>query len=143
MAELNPTAEITVQYVNAPKQGKKFGSIKSSEGDYYGAPPSLLRFFKAGEVCTIEYKDDGRWKTLVKKIGTTAAPPLAPPPRQRTDPADTENMFINGWGQKFIEAGKIDLTVTDIAQAVQIIREGYRRGSIKPPNSDFGDQVGY
>lgn len=50
-----PTATITVEYVNQPKPGKKMGSIKGSDGQYYGVWPNDLNQFRQGETVTIEY----------------------------------------------------------------------------------------
>ena len=141
----NETAEITVQYVNYPKEGKKYGSIKSSEGDYFSAMPPMLRMFTTGEVCTIEFKTTPEgYKNLVKKIGTTKAPPLSPPPRQRTNPIDTENMFVTALLKSFIEAGKIELSTTDIVAAIQDIKKAYRFTSTeKQISDDLNDSVDY
>ena len=75
-----PVAEITVQYVNFAKPGKKFGSVKSSEGNYYWGPDNLLHAFQQGEVCKIEYSENNGFNSIGKKLGSTKAPPLTPPP---------------------------------------------------------------
>ena len=96
-----PTAEITVQYVNAAKPGKKMGSIKSSEGDYYNCAPTMLHLFQVGEVCKIEYETSpkqggGVWKTLTSKLGGGALKPLGPAPmRAMTNPKDSKQIFIS------------------------------------------------
>jgi len=90
-----PEIEITCQYVNAPKAGKKLGSIKSSEGTYYYTDPAMLSRFSVGEVCTIEFdvSDDGKWKRIKRKISTSSAPPV-PNIRARTSPADSKQIFV-------------------------------------------------
>jgi len=90
-----PEIEITVQYVNFPKPGKKLGSIKSVEGKYYYMEPDSLKRFSEGEVCTIEYNvsDDGKWQRLTRKISTSAAAP-APTFRSETSPKDSKQIFV-------------------------------------------------
>ena len=93
-----PEIEITAQYVNPAKPGKRMGSVKSSEGDYYGCDPIMLKRFTPGEVCTIEYstrpKDGGgEWRTIVRKISTSAAAP-APNFRSQTSPKDSQQIFV-------------------------------------------------
>ena len=36
--------QITCQYVNFPKPGKRLGSIKTSEEEFYGVEPGLICF---------------------------------------------------------------------------------------------------
>ena len=90
-----PEIEITCQYVNKPKEGKKLGSIKSSEGTYYYVDPTMLSRFGVGEVCTIEFdvSDDGKWKRIKRKISTSAAAP-APTFRSETSPKDSKQIFV-------------------------------------------------
>jgi hypothetical protein len=124
-------SEITVQYVNMPKAGKKFGSIKSSEGVSYWAPPAVLREFTVGEVCKIEFKEnDEGFKNINKKIGSTKAPPLSPPPRQRTDPTDQRHIFVTALLGHFIDAGKLSLDEEMIAEAADMILRAYKRSSL-------------
>jgi hypothetical protein len=145
----NETVEITVQFVNPVKPGKKWGSIKTSEGQMFGCPPNMLKMFSPGEVCTIEYEVwDSGGMGIKKKIGTTKAPPLSPPPppppRQRTNPIDTENMFVTALLKSFIEAGKIELSTTDIVAAIQDIKKAYRFTSTeKQVSDDLNDSVDY
>ena len=138
-----PVAEITVQYVNFAKPGKKFGSVKSSEGNYYWGPDKLLHAFQQGEVCKIEYSENNGFNSIGKKLGSTKAPPLTPPPRQRTNPVDAENMFIIALLKEFVAAGKVDLSTTEIAQAVKMIREAYRvtLGGLEKQRSDEMDDA--
>ena len=96
-----PTAEITVQYINAQKPGKKMGSIKSSEGEYYYCAPTMLHLFQIGEVCKVEFTErpkegGGTWKTLVTKLGGGALKPLGPAPmRAMTNPKDSKQIFMS------------------------------------------------
>ena len=157
-----PTQEITVQFVNPVKPGKKWGSIKTSEGQMFGCPPAMLKMFSPGEVCTVEIEE---WSSggggIKKKIGTSKAPPLSPPkpvacnvvslkqpdcqpPRQRTNPIDTENMFVTALLKSYIEAGKIELGTSDLVTAIKTIKDAYRFTSTEKQHSDeLGDEVSY
>ncbi len=91
------TAEITVQIVSYTKPGKKLGFIKSSEGDFYGAPDADLNKFQKGEVCKIEYTEstgrDGKvWKNLKRKLAGAVAP--MPQQRAATNPKDSQQIFV-------------------------------------------------
>lgn len=139
-----PTKEITVQFRNDVKPGKKWGSIKTSENEIFGCPPNLLYQFNVGEVCTIQYTiGKGGFQGIDAKVAGKG-PPLSPPPRQRTNPIDTENMFITALLKSFIEAGKIELSTTDIVAAIQDIQKAYRFTSTEKQTDDaLDDQVPY
>lgn len=47
---------ITVQYVNPPKEGKKQGSVKTSDGRFFGVYPELLSAFPSAGTYEIEFK---------------------------------------------------------------------------------------
>lgn len=49
-------AEVTVGFVNPPKEGKKRGSIKASDGNYYWGSAAQINLFSKGETCRIEYE---------------------------------------------------------------------------------------
>lgn len=131
MSKTTRTAEITCQYVNQKKAGKTFGSIKSSEGDYYFAMPSMLNSFREGEVCKIEFTEDDSkgslFRQVTKKIGgAPPASPNMPQVRSRTNPVDSENMFTTALLKSFIEAGKLELSTTEVVAATNAIRQAYR-----------------
>ena len=112
-----PTAEITCQYVNAAKPGKKMGSIKSSEGDYYYCQQHLLNLFSVGEVCKVEFTEKpkdggGTWKTLVTKLGGPMKGPA--PMRASTSPKDSEQIFVTALLKEMVE--KTDSSVTLLAK---------------------------
>jgi hypothetical protein len=126
-----PEIEITVQFVNAPKAGKRLGSIKSSEGEYYGCDPATLGRFSKGEVCTIEYTETpkdggGTWKNIKRKISTSSAPP-APSIRNRTDPKDSEQMFVTALLKEALGSGKIEPTGAAIVACGSAFKQAYRQ----------------
>ncbi len=48
------TKTVKVQYVNQPKEGKRFGSIKAEDGTYYGCKPEMLSQLSRGGSYEIE-----------------------------------------------------------------------------------------
>ena len=150
-----PETEITVQYVNAPKEGKRNGSIKSSEGDYYYAPPALLKLFNRGEVCTIAWDTDesGKWKRIQKKVSSLPVPIANAKStsvgrgewRPMAHPVDQEQMFV---GQCLRERplmkvpGLID--TTELIAEINIFRDAWRNtfgGSQKQRDPEMDDEI--
>lgn len=121
--------EITVQYVNPPKEGKKWGSIKAADGNYYYGPPATLSRYQVGETCKIEFElggKDGTLRSLKQKLSTTPpalAKPLPTPPRQRTNPTDSEQIFCCALLKEIIAPTDTELTL--IAKT-NMLRQVYR-----------------
>lgn len=147
-------AEITVQS-HKFDDAKESGSLKSSEGKYYGvfgaAGKHLLSQFVKGEVCKIEYTEtprkggDGVWLNLKRKISTTPtvaqkAPYIAP--KQRTDDRDQEQITVRLIMDKKIT---VDSTWVEIAEIMQQARKVYRMTwqMNKPENPDINDDIPY
>jgi hypothetical protein len=150
--KLVEAAEITVQFVNPPKPGKKWGSVKSTAGDYYGGPPAMLAQFQPGETCKIEYTlggNDGTLKALKQKLAGIPAVlqrPVAPPPRASTNPKDSEQMFVTAMMKEVVK-GMYDAgtTTTEMITAVNSFRDVYRNTFGSPAKQqmdhDFGDEI--
>ena len=110
-----PEIEITVQYVNFPKEGKRRGNVKTSDGVYYWTDAATLKRFSQGEVCTIQYdtapKDGGgEWRTIVRKISTSAAAP-APNFRSQTSPKDSQQIFVTALLKEMVSGADTQATV--------------------------------
>jgi hypothetical protein len=148
MTQVRPveTAEITVQFVNDPKPGKKWGSVKDTNGNYYGGPPGMLRQFQVGETCKIEFElggNDGTLKALKHKVAIpqALARPVAVPPRARTNPVDSEQIFVTALMKGFLNQGD---TATDIIGKINILRDAYRNtfgGSEKQRDDQMNDEI--
>ena len=122
-----PEAEITCQFINHPKEGKRRGSIKSSEGKYYWADGATLKRFSVGEVCTIEYDSKprdggGEWLTIKRKVSTSSAPPV-PQMRNLTNPKDSEQIFVTAVLKGM--TGPQDSQATLVAK-INMLRQAYR-----------------
>lgn len=100
MLEVLPTADITVQYINPPKEGKKMGSIKAADGQYYNVFPDLLGQFSKGMRCKVEYTskprdDGGEWRTIKKIVGNGSAPVVPKNDyRARSNPAEAKQIAV-------------------------------------------------
>ena len=68
------SADITVAYINPPKEGKVWGNIKDTANNIYYGPPEKLAMFKPGETCKMEYtlSKDGKFKNIGHKVGIPA-----------------------------------------------------------------------
>lgn len=104
--ETLPTAEITVAFVNEPKEGKKNGSIKAADGQYYSVPPHMLPQFAKGMRCRVEYKpfgDTGR--AIQKVIGNTNMTPTVPKNdyRARSNPAEAKQIAVLALAKPLLE----------------------------------------
>lgn len=130
MSEPIETIQITAQYVNEPKIGKKMGSVKDTHGNYFYIWPNDLQKISPGQTFTVDYtrgNKDGMF--FVKKVHlgpgvqqNPQAPIDAPPsghpaafdapvpageqfvpelPVTEKDPTD-ENIFVTGNTQRIM-----------------------------------------
>lgn len=142
------TTDITVQYINAPKPGKKWGSIKSAEGHYYFAPPAMLGQYHTGEVCKIEFElggNDGTLRSLRKKLSSapSATPeekpgPMTYVPRTYSEEQKAEDIFATSMAQKGVEF--CGLKVDDQAALASVLRTA--RAAWKNSKVPFTPRVG-
>src|SRR5262249_53368769 len=96
---MSEVAEIKVQYVNPPKEGKKLGSIKSADGQYYSVFEKMLDQFTKGMTCKVEYSsrtgDDGReWRTITKVLGNNGSVGPKNDYRSRANPAEAKAIAV-------------------------------------------------
>ena len=143
-----PVAEITCQFVNPPKPGKRNGSIKSAEGDYYWGSQATIAEFRQGEVCKIEYttkpkEGGGEWRTIVKKIGgAPTVPPGFQTPRQRTNPTDSKQIFVTACLKEFIGVGKVDANSASVVAAGNMLKNAYETLFGTPAKQETQDVMG-
>lgn len=116
-----PEAVIVAQYVNQPQAGKKQGSIKTPEGQYYGVPPAMLGMFKPNGTYKVFYESrdyQGKTYHTVKTVSEVMPPPAPEVPLQQrmTQVAQTERsleIWCNSMLQRAAELGKVDLMDED------------------------------
>ena len=90
-----PVEQVTVAYVNPPKDGGKKGSIKDMHGRYFGVWPDKLALYQKGNTYEIEYDVEeyqGRTYRNVKRIINGAGGTHAPSGRGAPTPAAGRGM---------------------------------------------------
>jgi hypothetical protein len=113
------TTQIDVRYVNAPAEGKRMGSIKTTGGDLFFVDPAQLGLFQPGHSYSIEFSErewQGKTYRTVTSItnGSGATVSVSPAPRPRTfparetSPAEAERIFTAGIVNASIAAGKCE-----------------------------------
>jgi hypothetical protein len=128
-----PIETITVQYVNEPKPGKKMGSIKATDGRYFGVYPDKLGLYFKGQAATIEYdasEVNGRtFYNVRRKVdaanGSSSASPQ-PAASQGGTNQRSEEMFVMGFLNRFYDgAGSQGMTVEqlEVADLTRLIRK--------------------
>lgn len=104
------TATITIKYVNQPKEGKSFGSVKDSTGQMWGVHQSKLNDLKPGQTVDVTYTSKDYQGKEYRNISAftvkaAAAPPAGGAPRgASTD----EQIFITGVVGRALGSGKFD-----------------------------------
>lgn len=101
-----PQATVTVEFVNPPKEGKAFGSIKTKELGYVGMKPADLTSFAKGQRYEIEYKvsgDNGQYKNFVK---LASKPNGASGTGAGHSPDNSRMIFITGIVGRAMGSGK-------------------------------------
>ena len=137
------TATVKVQYVNMPKEGKKKGSIKDTEGDYYGVWADKLHDFQAGETYEITFRENNGYRDVVavKRAPTkpaeerpyTVVETANPRPAtahasqyyRPTSPKDARRMWLCSQMNALISSRQCPISVEAIAEATRILMEAY------------------
>ena len=142
---MSEVAEVTIQYVNDPKPGKKMGSIKTAELGYFGVFPNMLRQFSTNEVCRVEYESNGDFKKVTKKLASAVREPTKQV-RPRSDPAESEQIFAVALTKEFIARGDVTCDSDSLTRVVNTCREVYRKtfgGAEAQRRDDMSDSIPY
>lgn len=126
-----PTAQISVKFVNQPAQGRKDGSVKLANGEYWNVPLGLLGQFAPNTNYSVEFTEKagtgqyaGRTFRTINRIISAEAPKAASSGGSKygqTDDATAERIFICGAVNAAIQAGQIN--VTDGPGTLEIVRK--------------------
>lgn len=118
------TATVTVQYVNQPKPGKRMGSIKGTDGNYYNVWPDKLPLFTVGQTYTLEYTEDNGFRSF-KKIVEGGAQPVGQaanrvtaPMAAKKDRETVAEMFVMGFLNRCYQGASV------VPAKAQIVAEG-------------------
>jgi hypothetical protein len=136
---------ITVQAINFPPDGKKRGTIRTTEGQTLGVWPEKISLFRQGGTYDVAIEERNFNGATLRNI-TDARPLAAPPaaaaePRQQqqastgngngngnagyyrpTAPVDAERMFVCSILNAFVQAGKVELEPRSLAAATMMLR---------------------
>src|SRR6188768_1077779 len=108
---MSGTATIEVEYVNPPKEGKKKGSIKTKDGEYYGVWPDKLHLYAPGNTYTIQYESSefkGKTYKDVKRIVDAPATTAAKHATNGNGSTKSREMFAMGFVNRiYAGTGKI------------------------------------
>jgi len=141
---------VDVQYVNQPKEGKKMGSIKTTDGRYFGVYPDKLHQFTAGMPITIEFDSNnvnGRTFHNVRRVvqpnGGGATQASAAP--QAGGGNKSEEMFVMGFCNRFYDGAfgngmTVDqVSAADVAVLIRKLRLAWSEGfEGDPRKADLG-----
>ena len=124
------TATITVQYANGPKGNAKSGSVKDTNGGYWGIPADKLSFWEGmkGKTVAVQYEEreyNGRtYKNIKGCMG--AAQPAA----NGTSSSNAEDIFVTGVVGRAMGSGQFGLS--DIKALTLAAVEAYREWKAPP-----------
>lgn len=149
-----PTADITVQYVNPPKEDGKNGSVKASDGTYYYVRPEMLGQFSRNMKCKVEYRaspkkdGSGEWRTVTKIVGNQSAPTVPKNDyRARSNPAEAKQIAVLALAKECIGRLTYEQLCTDELVAIlTMCSQAYDRtlGGVQAQRrDDMNDEVPY
>lgn len=129
-----PTATITVKYVNPAKPGKKQGSVKTPDGQYYGVWADKVASFQQNTIYEVEYEEragqDGTtWRTIKSFTEKGKAQSGYNGPRRsgntyrETSVKDAERIFVCGAINAGLSSGRLEFTQTALIETVNILRD--------------------
>lgn len=147
------TAEITIQFLNPQKLGKKNASVKADDGQLYLVPPEMFHLFSQGSRYKIEYKTstfNGVTFRFVEKVeaATGAAPAGTAAPRSAgkygaTDDVTAERIFVCGGLNAMLNnsnATSFTASKEDLLERVEALRWVWNNSFGRPkPRDDMDD----
>lgn len=143
------TATVEVKYVNPPKEGKQYGSIRDLTGTTWPVKADRIKEFAQGEKYEIAFiESDSGFRNLIGVKHLAVQPDLprgkfSNTPAQRTngaqripiaeaEPAPTkastqEQIFATGGIYRDIEMGRVGTSENELVERVILWRNVYRR----------------
>jgi hypothetical protein len=148
--------ELTVipKYVNQPKEGKKYGNIKTADDEKYYALPDLLEKFSVGVAANVQIETQ-KWGNMQAKViqavseETPSPSPVAPKAVQAAKAdVDRMDMFVTAVMGKLFEGTGVLPDRETLGHQVQDLRWAWnqpRTGEInlsadKPSNDSQDEQ---
>ena len=124
-----PEIEITIQKFWAAGTGKKYGSIKTAEGQKYLVKAAMSRAFSDNEVCKVSYHaenwKDGEVNIIDNKISGTVVP--HPQVRASTSPKDSKQIFVTALLKEAIGSAQLEPTGAAVVACGQALKQAYEQ----------------
>lgn len=125
-------ATIKVAYVNPPKPGKKLGSIKDENGNYYGVWPDKLSLFEPGRTYTIEFTEENGFKNFKKLAGSGGSSSAR---GSGALDAKAEEMFVMGFMNRCYQGACSVPSKTELVNGMLALRSAWQ--FVWDPNTDL------
>ena len=151
------TAMIEVKYVNPPKEGKQYGSVKGANNDSWPVKADRIREFEPNNKYEIAFTEGNNGFRNIIGVKRIMAEPLPNgdlirnnlPAQQGTrkpqgdywqpkppDPATARRIVICGIVNGWAHTGRIERNVEAVTQAIDIAAAGYDRSSLAETPGD-------
>ena len=126
---------VTVKYVNPPKEGKKRGTIKTTDDQFIGVWADKIHLFEVGKTYDLELTETEsngvtyRNVKTVKMVETPAAQIAAAASSgghntyRQTSEHDAQRMFVCSLMNAFIQAGKVELNGPQLVSHTLMLRK--------------------
>lgn len=130
-----PVATITAEFVNQPKEGKRYGSVKDKALGYVSVKPEDLSKFTKGSRYQIEYTETAEgYKNFVRIV----APANGAAPNGSSG-ADSRMIFITGTVGRAMQSGKF--TVADLVALAESAARAYDKINAPKSPAPEGDEA--
>ncbi len=125
-----PIVRMTVKYVNAPKDGKKRGSIKGTDDSFIGAFPDKLAMFEPGKTYDIEVSETESNGVTYRNVksATPVDVPISPAASTNgsgsyrpTCPTDAKRMFVCAQLSALIRSGEVKNDKRQLWETTQML----------------------
>ena len=142
------TTRIEIQYVNPPREGKKTGSVKATDGKYYNVWPEKLDQFIEGQSYEVEVEPrefKGETYRTIKRVLANGADHTAPAAAAQSNGAGgASNEFA--WTQEIVARamGSGQFAAADIPTLVQEAKIGFalaQQGQKPSPKNTNEDEI--
>ena len=145
-----PTANVVAKFVNAPRAGSRYGSIKDANGEYWSVPATMLTQFAVNGSYQVEYdttdKDGKTYKNIKKLMVGGPTQPANLGKHYLEDPRKAEDIAVLAIVKEWV--GKIPVGDTEgLAHALRSARTAWRNSKVPgqdaPVDPEFDDQIPY
>lgn len=142
------TETITVQYVNPPEEGKRWGSVKATNRQYYGVAADDMAKFQKGATYEVEYETKeirGKTYRTIKSARPAQQANGAGSYRGDASPETAERIYVCGIVNAAVHAG-IKPEADTLAHITNNARMAWHRtfgvvAGKNPNRTDMDDEI--